>query len=62
MKKNKIEEKDWKQQQIESNNIEEDLDRFIEKREIQNEALKKIVGINNGLPEPGEVPDPLPAK
>lgn len=28
------------------NDIEEDLDRFIKKREIQNEALKKIVGLN----------------
>jgi hypothetical protein len=46
MKNNKTEDKPRKKEQVESNNVEEDLDRFIEKREIQNEALKKIVGMN----------------
>ena len=51
MKNNKTEDKPRKKKQVESNNVEEDLDRFIEKREIQNEALKKIAGIEESSME-----------
>ena len=51
VKKNKTENKVRDKEQINSNSVEEDLDRFIEKREIQNEALKKIVGMEKGLKE-----------
>ena len=45
MKKSKIEDKSL---EIETAGMEdnEDLDRFIEKRKIQNEALKKIADMN----------------
>ena len=45
MKNINSEDKSRSKERIERNDIEEDLDRFIEKREIQNEALKKIAGI-----------------
>ena len=52
MGKEKIADKTKEKERIESDTIEEDLDRFIEKREIQNEALKKIVGIKE---DPAEI-------
>ena len=51
MGKEKIADKTKEKERIESDAIEEDLDRFIEKREIQNEALKKIVGMEEGSME-----------
>ena len=51
MKNENSEDKSRSKERIERNDIEEDLDRFIKKREIQNEALKKIVGIKEDSTE-----------
>jgi len=51
MKKSKTGDKSKVKEQTDRDDIE-DLDRFIEKREIQNEALKKIVGIKE---DPAEI-------
>ncbi len=52
MKITKTGDKTREKERIERDDLEEDLDRFIEKREIQNEALKKIVGIKE---DPAEI-------
>ena len=48
MKKSGIKE-NLKEKEFETLKEEEDLDLFIEKRKIQNEALKKIAGINSNI-------------
>ena len=50
MKKSGIKE-NLKEKEFENLEEEEDLDLFIEKRKIQNEALKKIAGINSNSQE-----------
>ena len=48
MKKSKTGDKSRVKEQTDRDDIE-DLDRFIEKREIQNEALKKIVNMDSKI-------------
>ncbi len=50
MKKSGIKE-NLEKKEFENLEEEEDLDLFIEKRKIQNEALKKIAGINSNSQE-----------